>query len=303
MSDIADKQLRGNEQPQAEGQPQQTEAQKEAIKEEIRKMKLKVNGRDVEMDESEVIRRAQLAESAQQRYQEAAQMKKQAEQFFQTLLEDPRSVLMHPEIAQKLNFRELAEEYLSTELKKELMDPVERELEELREFKRKQEEEVQNRQKQEQETVKQRQMREMQQRAAQELDVKITETLKQSNLPKTAYTVKRVAEVLLNAQKNGFDLDIPTAVDMVRDGYNTDLREMIGNLQPDMIVKMFGDDLVKKLRKHDLAQLKAKLKPQEAAPAEGVAQPTPTPRQKQDAEPKYMKQDEWKEAMRKKLGL
>jgi hypothetical protein len=303
MSDIADKQLRGDSQDgSVETQNGTSEAQKEAIKEEIRKMKLKVNGREVEMDEGEVIRRAQLAESAQQRYQEAAQLKKQAEQFFEALLQDPKSVLMHPDVAQKINFRELAEEYLSTELKRELMDPVERELEELREFKRKQEEELTNKQKQEQETVKQRQIREMQQRAAKEYDTKITEALSQSNLPKTAYTVKRVAEILLNAQKSGFDMDIPTAVDMVREGYNTDLQAMIGNLPPDMIIKMFGDDLIKKLRKHDLAQLKARAKPQEQ-PVEGVPQHTPSPRSKPDAEPKYMKPDEWKEMLRKKAGL
>jgi hypothetical protein len=69
-------------------------------------------------------------------------MKKQAEQFFEALMNNPQEVLRHPEIAKKLKLREFAEEFLSAELQNELMDPVERELKELREFKQKQEEET-----------------------------------------------------------------------------------------------------------------------------------------------------------------
>ncbi len=298
LSSIADKQLNGE--PATPAAPA-TEAKKEAIKEEIRKHKLKVNGKEMEFDEPEVIRRAQLAESAQQKFQEASAMKKQAEQFFEALMNNPQEVLRHPEIAKKLKLREFAEEFLSAELQNELMDPIERELKELREFKQKQEEEITNRSKKEQETAQQTRAREAQNKAAKEFDTNITEALAQTNLPKTAYTVKRVAEILLGARKNGYAMDINTAVDMVKEGYQTDLGAMVGGLEPEQLLKMFGDDIVKKLRKHDLAQLKSKLNPQSAAAPS--PQPTAQPQKRNDSGPTPMKQAEWMEMIRKKAGV
>ena len=299
MSDIASKQLNNNN--PTEAKPAVEAAKQEAIKEEIRKHKLKINGREVELDEPEVIRRAQMSESADQRYKEAATMKKQAEQFFEALLNDPKSVLTHPEIAKKLNIREFAEEMLSAELKRELMDPVERELEDLREFKRKQEEDITNRTKKEQETAQQARAREAQQKAAKTFDTDITQALAQTNLPKTAYTVKRVAEILLGARKNNYAMDVATAVDMVKEGYQTDLHAMVGGLDPEMMIKMFGDDLVKKLRKHDLAQLKSKLSPQQSPAVQ--ANPTSAPQKRNDSESTAMKHSEWLETIRRKAGV
>ena len=301
MGDIADRQLNGSDTPAPEVKQEVSEAKKEEVKEAIRRHKLKVNGKEMEFDEPEVIRRAQLAESAQQKFQEASTMKKQAEQFFEALMNDPKSVLMHPEIAKKLNFRELAEEYLSSELKRDLMDPAEREMEELREFKRKHEEDSTNRQKSEQETAQQKRSKELQQKAAQDFDVKITDALSQTNLPKTAYTVKRVAEILLGAHKNGYAMDIATAVDMVKEGYQTDLGAMVGGLEPEQLLKMFGDDIVKKLRKHDLAQIKSKLNPQQ--PTAVQANPSQPSQKRNDSEPAPMKQNEWLESIRRKAGL
>lgn len=48
---------------------------------EERKFKLKVNGREVELPESEVIKRAQIAEAAQLRFQEASALYKQAQEI------------------------------------------------------------------------------------------------------------------------------------------------------------------------------------------------------------------------------
>jgi len=303
VSDIANSQLNKDTQSGApDAQKENVETKQEAIKEEIRKHKLKVNGREVEFDEPEVIRRAQLAESAQQRFQEASVMKKQAEQFFEALMNDPRSILSHPEIAKKLNMREFAEDFLSQELKNELMDPAEREMSELREFKRKHEEETTGRQQREQETAQQGRAREAQQKAAKDFDVNITEALTQTNLPKTPYTVKRVAEILLGARKNGYDMDIATAVDMVKEGYQTDLGAMVGGLEPEMLIKMFGDDMIKKLRKHDLAQLKNKLNPPQAQPAPIPAQSNPFQKHN-DSAPVAMKSGEWLEMIRKKAGV
>lgn len=269
------------------------------VKEQIRKLKLKVNGKEVEMDEPEVLRRAQLAEAADQKFQEAAKTRKQMEEFVRQLKSDPLSILTNPELG--IDFKGLAEQYLGQELQRELMTPEQRELEELREFRRAQEEAAEQARQQEMTASQQREFQALQQRAAKEYDEKITEVLQQSNLPKTPRTVKRVAEMLYNAMEKGYELDINTAVDMVRGDFSTDLTELVGGLDGEGIVKFFGEDVVKKLRKHDLAQLR---KLQEAAQSAAPQSPAQTfARQVRDEGVEKMKPDEWKEHLRKKAGL
>ncbi len=272
-----------------------------AAKEAARKLKLKINGREMELDEPEVIRRAQLASAADEKFREAADMRKQAEQFFKTLLEDPKSVLMHPEVRDRINFRALAEEYLGAELQKEMMSPEQRELEELRQYK-KQQDEARQRSEQEQMTrTQQEEMTKLQQRAAAEYDKKITDVLAQSNLPKTAYTVKRVAELLHGALTKGYDLDVQTAVDMVREGYMTDVQSLVGGLEGESLVKVLGNDIIKRLRKFDLERIKSQLE-QTAAPAPQPVPMQPAAAPRNDAG-QFLRPDEWKEALRKKAGF
>jgi hypothetical protein len=288
--------------------PEATTAQQaatEAAKEAARKLKLKVNGKEMELDESEVVRRAQLASAADERFREAAEMRKSAEQFFQTLINDPKSVLLHPELRDKINFRALAEEYLGSELKRELMSPEERELHEVREWRKQQEEQQQRTQQEQMTKAQQEEMTRLQQRAAQEYDRKISDVLAESNLPKNAYTVKRVAELLHGALTKGYDLDVQTAVDMVREGYMSDVQALVGGLDGEALLKLLGDDITKKLRKHDLARIKAQL--EQSANVDAVVPQAsdaivPQARRKPD-ENRQLRPDEWREEIRRKAGL
>jgi hypothetical protein len=273
-----------------------------AAKEAARKLKLKVNGREMELEEPEVIRRAQLASAADEKFREASEMRKQAEQFFKTLLEDPKAVLMHPDVRDRINFRALAEEFLGAELQKEMMSPEQRELEELRQYKKQQDEARVNAEKEQLTRTQQEEMTRLQQRAAQEYDKKITDVLAQSNLPKTAYTVKRVAELLHGALTKGYDLDVQTAVDMVREGYMTDVQSLVGGLEGESLVKLLGGDILKRLRKYDLERIKAQLEQSNTPPPQPAPAPAPsaTPRNEQG---QFLRPDEWKEAIRRKAGL
>lgn len=277
--------------------PQSAEKTAEAVAEQIRKMKLKVNGKDVEMDEAEVIRRAQLASGADEKFREASDLRKQATQLVEALRANPLDVLGKLGV----DVREFTESYLAKELQREMLSPEQRELQELREWRQQQQAQHEASQKEQMTRAQQQEMAKLQQRAAQEYDTKITEVLSQSNVPKTAYTVKRVAELLMGALQKGYDLDVNTAVDMVREGYTTDLQSMVGGLDGEPLVKFLGPELLKKLRKHDLAQLKAKMQPAQAAvpqensPIGGQSRGEP--------QQKMLRQEEWKEMIRKKAGL
>jgi hypothetical protein len=282
------------QEPQAK--PQATEAEKEAI----RRHKLKVNGREIEVDEVEVLRRAQLASAADEKFREAAEMRKSAEQFFETLKTNPKAILMNPEFQQMIGFREIAEEYLGGELKRELMDPVQRELEDLRDFKRKQEDALKSQEQERLTQTQQRELQQLQQRAMQEYDTKITEALQTSSIAKTPEAVSRVVGLMEKALTNGYDLDPATAVAMVQDQYRSDLQAMTSTLDGEQLVKFFGDDIIKKLRKFDLTRIKQQLEP---APAAAPA-PSPLAREpKQPSQNQGLRPNEWLDRIAQKAGI
>lgn len=266
-----------------------------AVAEAVRKHKLKVNGKEMELEEPEVLRRAQLAEAAEQKFQEAAKARREAAQVLEMLKQNPLAVLTKLGI----NTREFSEKYLAGELQKEMLTPEQRELMELRDFRSQQEKAQQEAQRVAQEQAQQREFAALQERAAKEYDTKITEVLTQTNLPKTPETVKRVAGLLKNALEKGYELDVPTAVDMVKQGYMGDVQSLLAGLKGEHLVKMLGDSLLKEIRQYDLARIKAKLNPQQ-----DPAAPAAAPVARERSEPsKYMNQDQWIEQLRKKAGV
>jgi Txe/YoeB family toxin of Txe-Axe toxin-antitoxin module len=289
----------GEKKPESDGTDKAAvaEAKEEARKEAERRLKLKINGQEREYTEAEVIRRAQMAESADEKFKKASEMQRQAEQFIEALKTNPLAILTHPEMG--INFREIAEQYLGEHVRKEMMDPVERELEELREFKR-QQEEGRRQLEEEQMTAQQRAEQEkLRQQTAQYYDRKITEVLKATNLPKTPNTIKRVAEVLKNAVNNGYELDVETAVDLVNEDYRNDVSSLFGSLEGDALISALGEDLVKKIRTHDIARMKAKLagSSQPAAVADKAKAP---PRRESEGK-RQLTEAEWKEQARRRF--
>lgn len=267
--------------------------------EEVRKWKLKVNNQEREVTEAELIRRAQLGYSADEKFQKANEIKSQAEDFFRMLKKDPMAVLMHPELG--LDMRNLAENFLAGELKKEMMPPEQRELEELRAYRAEQQQAAEEAQKQQMTQAQQAEFSRAQKRAATEYDTKITEVLQAADLPKQPRTVKRVAETLKAALEKGYDLDIESAVDMVREEYLADFKQMFGGLKGESLTKFLGDDALREVRQFDLARLKARLEGEQLPPVQQNTAPS-APRQN-NSEPKQMRQAEWIDSLRKKAGL
>lgn len=267
--------------------------------EEIRKWKLKGKTGEVELTEAELLRRAQLGLGADEKFSEAAEMRKSAEALFEALKRDPMAVLNHPALG--INAREVIENYLSKELQAEMLPPEQRELQDLRAFKKAQEDAKAEAEKADMTRAQQTEFNQHMQRAAKEYDTKITDVLQSSNLPKTPYTVKRVAELLRGALAKGYDLDVNTAVDMVREGYMGDFKSLFGGLKGESLVKFLGDDVLKEMRQYDLARIRAKLEAQQTQ-SEPSQTPIAAPRQNQ-SEPKQMRPDEWKDFLRKKAGV
>jgi hypothetical protein len=251
----------------------------------------------MELSESEVIKRAQMAESAQQRYQEAAQMRKQAEAILQNIRENPIAAMQELGIE---NFRDQAEQWLYSELQRDMMDPKDRELEELRQYRQQQEDARKQAEESKRTTAEQQQMQQLQKKYEAEYEQQFISALETVDLPRDAETVADVAALMDQALRNGYEIDAQTAAELVRDRYQAKLKSAVSKLKGESLVKFFGEDMIKELRKHDISLLKAKL-------ANNTPQPTPGEQvpvaRNQPEEERKLRPSEWLEEVRRKAGV
>lgn len=217
---------------------------------EIRKMTLKIDGQDVEMLESDVKALAQQGKVSGKRFEEAAAMRKQAQDIIEFAKSNPKEFFAKT----GMNAREWAETYLMEELKKEQMSPEQRRAAE-NEMKLKQ---YEDEKKKALEAKRQEEMARLQAHHAENYDKMFVEALTKTGLPKTPYTIKRMAELQLVNIKKKLDLGADQLAKLVREDYMAEQKSLFGAYDGDQLLEFLGPDLVKKLSKAQIAKLKAK---------------------------------------------
>lgn len=266
---------------ESKGSPSQ-----EQIKEAMKKYKVKIEGEEIEVDESELISGYQLRKASDKKFQEAAMYKKQAEEFVKLLKTDPIKVLKDPRLGHDL--RKLAEDYLIQELNEEMMDPKEKELRDAKAKLQAFEEEKRRIQEEEQT----RQQEELKQKYAQDYVQSFTKALDQSGLPRTEHTVKRMAYYMHQAVKRGLSLQPTDVVDLVKQDYINEQKALYSNLDGDTLLQILGEDIAGKIRKSDIQRLKN--------PKQTPIQRTTSQASVPDRKPsKGMSKDEWKSKLEK----
>jgi hypothetical protein len=90
-----------------------------------KKYKYKADGKEIEeeLDDNELSGRLAFSKAADKRMKEAADTRKQAEDLFRKLKENPMEILSDDRIMGNKNFREIAEKYLVEQLQMEQMSP------------------------------------------------------------------------------------------------------------------------------------------------------------------------------------
>jgi hypothetical protein len=223
-----------------------------------RMLKLKLDGKEVEMTEQEVISYAQQGKVATQRFQEAQKMRQEAEQLLQFAKQNPKEFFNKT----GMNARQWAEQYLMEELTNEAMSPEQRKARENEEKLRTYESEK----KQAQDKQAQEQRDRLTDEHRQRLDLMFTKALTESGLPRNQFTVKRMAELQLLNIKNKYELDASQLAKLVREDYQSELKSIMGSADGNQLMDFLGADNVKKLSKAQIAQLKARANPS-AAPS------------------------------------
>jgi hypothetical protein len=237
---------------------------KEKKKEEAaakRAYKLKVGGKDLEVDEAELMKRAQMGYSADQKWQEAAQMRKQMDGFIQLLQSDPAKALEQ----MGYDVDKLAEDRIRSRIEEMQKSPEQIEKEkiqrELAEIKAEREREKQQ--------VQEREKTRVQEQFAIEIENDISSALDNNEygFPKTPYVVKRIADTMITFLSQGMDpnndltpaqrdrLKKVTAKDVlpiVRDELLSEQRELYAMTPDEVFEQLVGKERLNKYRRNKI---------------------------------------------------
>jgi hypothetical protein len=228
-----------------------TAEQKAPAAPEARKFKIALeNGAEAELPEEEVLNLAKMGQYAQSKLNEAAGAKKQAEEFFELLKSNPKKALSDPKFG--LDLRKFSEETLAEMLQEELLSPEQRKIKEYEAKLR----EVEDQKKAEAEAKNKAEMEKLQASYAKQFETSFSEALNSSGLPKTAKTVRRIAELMYQNLESGYDLEPKDLVPIVKQEYIDEIKELFGAADASSILALIGDDVGKKIRQADLNRVK-----------------------------------------------
>lgn len=212
-----------------------------------------VDGEKLTLAEIKQLR--EKAKGADQKFREAAEAKKQVEQFMERFQQDPLSVLKDKRLP--INQRELAEKWLTEQLYEEMLTPEQRKLKEyeakLGEYESK--EQAIAREREERETE---QRREIKRQEISQMFAKAMESTPLSKDPETAAMAMRDMAMMLRAAKErGIEVGPEELAQHAQAKYQKAMYSLANTLEGEDLIGFLGEDVVKKIRKADLARLKA----------------------------------------------
>ena len=231
--------------------------QEEAQKELIRQLKLKVDGKEevmdlpFEVDEKQaewLANKIQPTRAAQKRFQEIAAERKRVNTALQRVQTDPADALktlgVDPQKFAQQYMEQILKEQDMTEEEKRIA-AAERRVAEL------------EAEKQQRDAALKKEKEEAEYQAhLKESTAKISKALESSDLPKSAATQRKMAEYMMMNAQNGLDLPMSSIVELVKEDYLNDIKEMFGSASGEQLIKIFGEDVASKIRKTDLERLK-----------------------------------------------
>jgi hypothetical protein len=223
--------------------PKETKAEK-------KKWTLKVDGKDEEVEEEELVQRAQLESGARKRMQEAAQLKKDAIEFIRELKENPGKVLSHKSIG--VDVVKFAQEILSRQLQDEARSPEEK----AREEKDQELEDLRKKYKEEIDARKNAELSRYKEAVERDLDEKMTEAMDAEKLPKKPLFLKRMADVMLSFYDKNEQITAKQAARVVKKELYKEYKEFIDSSEDSIFDDVMSDTARDRFRKRNLAKLK-----------------------------------------------
>ncbi len=239
-----------------------TKSEKKEEVKRLNSLRLKYNGKeydealpfeipDTKEAKEYMAKHLQMSKLSQTKSQEAAQWQKDATDFLDLLKKDPRSVLSDPSIG--LDLKKFAAQIIEEEIENSKKSPEQLELEKIKLELKKERDEGKKRV----EDQKKKDLEKIQNEAFEHYETMIDKALEGSDLPKTPYTVKKMADWMLVGLEKGIELSGEDVLSLVREEMHSDLKEMFAAMPEDVIESLVGRENINKIRKKNLAKAKA----------------------------------------------
>jgi len=225
----------------------------------LKKLSLKYNGKEYEEElpfdipdtkeaREYMTRQLQMSKMGQHKAQELSSIEAEIREFVEQLRTNPRAVLSDPKIG--IDLKEFAASIVEEELENAKKSPeqlekegLERELKELKSSREK-----------EQEDFREKEMGRLQQQEFERYDALMTQAIEGSDLPKTPYVVKKMADYMIMALNKGIDATPADILPIVREEILGDVRSMFSVMDAEQLSSIIDKDSYDKVRKHKLSK-------------------------------------------------
>lgn len=221
-------------------------ASEKEVKNLIRDFQLKVNGKIVNKridlsDENALRNELQLSAAARQAMQEAASLKKLYESEVSRLKQDPFSVLaelgLDPDQLAEMRIQQRIEEMKKSPEQIE-REKIQIELQAAREEARKLKEERDS-----------DQFEKLKEQAAAQIETEIEQALDaHKTLPKSRHIVKRIADSMLWAMNNGYDVSAEDVMPLVEKEWREEMSRLMDDSPEDILEQLIGQRNIERLR-------------------------------------------------------
>ncbi len=185
-------------------------------------------------------RQKELEKGSYERFQQAAQIRKQTESLIQQAKEDPAGFLRQTGIDPE----EFAKSFIQDRVKYYEMTPEQRELQELKQKLQQTEEEKRLSKEQQEKQVYQQQVEQYQQY----FDQQFSQAMQQVSLPKTAGAVKRMAEKLEVYLQDGVPVSVLDVAREVKQDYIDEYQSTLSEWDDESFGKVFSGKIRERSR-------------------------------------------------------
>jgi len=217
----------------------------------------KVGDEEVNLSDEDIARDYKKWKGADAKFREAADMTKSVQNFMKALEENPEEVLSNPNLP--INKKKLAEKWLIAQIESELnpADPRDQKLTEAeRKLKEYQDKEAAENQTKEQQELAQR----VEQRKT-SLSKTLSDAMQATDLSKhpesAAATLREMALYMRAAKERGEDVTPQELVEHIHNNRFNQFYTLANQLEGEDLIEFLGEEVVKRMRKADLARIKA----------------------------------------------
>lgn len=235
---------------------------KKEAKKMIKQLKIKVDGKeydeelpfeipDDEDSKKYMIKQLQLGKMGQKRASEKAALEGELVQFFEELKKNPKKALSNPNFG--VDLKNLAKEIIEEEISNSNKSPEQLESEKIKA----ELEELKSQREREKEELRERELSRLQDQEYERYDMLMSKAIETSNLPKSPYVVKKMAEYMLMGLQQGMDLKPEDVADLVKSEIQGDIKDMFSSMPEDLVEAFIGKDVLTKVRKKSIAKAKS----------------------------------------------